>query len=289
MNLPTSPDIQIEEISPRYPIIHISNAHATASIALHGAHLTHYAPHGQPPVIFTSKAAIYKAGKPIRGGIPICWPWFGAHPDAEKKLSAHGYARSSFWILETVSSDPDGTRLTFSLPPQNNSKLHATLEFLIGKTLDLKLTTTNLGEKPVMFSEALHSYFAVSDAQKVELHGLDGRSYLDSTQTPEPKKKQHGPVRFPDEIDRIYTSGDPLDIEDPKKQHRISIKKSNSQSSIIWNPGEMKGRALVDLENSEITQFICAESGNVREQSINLAPGSAHSLTLRISATPTNS
>ena len=288
MNLPTSPDTQIEEIASGYPIIHISNAHSTASIALHGAHLTHYAPHGQSPVIFTSKEAIYKEGKAIRGGIPICWPWFGTHPDSEKKLSAHGYARSSFWVLETISSDPDGTHLTFSLPPKNNSELHATLEFFIGETLELKLTTTNHGEKPVVFSEALHSYFAVGDARKVALLGLDGRSYLDSTQTPEPKNKQHGPVHFPNEIDRIYTSDDPLVIEDPQKQRHISIKKSNSQSSIIWNPGKIKGRSLADLANSEITQFICAESGNVRKQSINLAPGSTHSLTLSIGTSQTN-
>ena len=287
MNLPKNSDIRVEELTPGYPVIHIANTHATASIALHGAHLTHYAPLGEAPVIFTSQSAIYTAGKAIRGGIPICWPWFGAHPAPNSgNFPAHGYARTSFWELENTSSSSKGTRLIFTLPPPYNSPLRASLEILIGKTLELSLTTVNQSATPQTFSEALHSYFTVTDAHTTELLGLNGRDYINSATAPETREQQSGPVHFPNEIDRIYTSTDGLTICDHEKNRCISIKKTNSRSSIVWNPGPIKGTALNDLHNDEIAQFICAESGNVREESITLPPQSSHTLTLNISTSP---
>ena len=286
MNFPNHPDLQTEEIAPGYTILHISNAHATASIALHGAHITHYAPTGQDPVIFTSQSAIFTAGKAIRGGIPICWPWFGAYPDPSKNLPAHGYARTSFWELKSITSTPNATQLILQLPPQNDAPLQATLEVSIGKTLELTLTTENQSSEPQTFSEALHSYFAVSDTKTTEVLGLDGRDFIDTSTSPETQKKQSGPVYFPEEIDRIYSSDDDLTIIDPEKNRRILLQKTNSQSTIIWNPGPVKGAALKDLGNEEINQFICAEPGNVRNQSITLAPRSTHAITLKISTKP---
>lgn len=278
--------IRIEEAQPGYPLIHISNTHADATIALHGAHLTDFTPRGEKPVIFTSQAAIYKEGKAIRGGIPVCWPWFGAHPAPEKNLPAHGYARSSFWSLTATSSDDTGTRLTFKLPSPEGAPLSAKLEFHIGKQLTLKLTTHNLSQTDQVFSEALHSYFAVGDSGKTQIIGLDGDSYIDSTIPGDPIKDQSGPVTFPGEIDRIYHSDSTLTIHDQVNQRSITIAKENSDTSIIWNPGDEKGGAMADLLDSEIQQFVCAESGNARAQSITLAPDSTHTLTLTITSQP---
>ncbi|MBT8038172.1 MAG: D-hexose-6-phosphate mutarotase [Verrucomicrobiae bacterium] len=273
-------EVWFEEVSPGYPIVRVRNASAEATIALNGAHLTNYCPLNETPVIFTSNAAIYQAGKPIRGGIPVCWPWFNAHP-SDDSLPAHGYARIHFWNLEKTESSQDGTRLVFSLAAQNHSKLAVMLEFHIGKDLQLALHTINTGKSRETFSEALHSYFNVSDSRKSLVHGLDGDPYM-NTVGQESSHQQIGPVAFPDEVDRIYHSEHQVTIDDPESQRQIVVSKSNSQSTIIWNPGEKKGASLSDLQNDEIFRFVCAESGNVRDQSITLGPGENHILLLRI-------
>jgi glucose-6-phosphate 1-epimerase len=275
--------IRIEELHPGYPIVHISNSHATATIALHGAHLTHFEPHGNKPVIFTSKAAIYKEGKAIRGGIPVCWPWFGAHPDTAQNLPAHGYARTSFWKLISASSNEEGSRLSFELPASDGAPLSATLEFFIGKTLTLKLTTKNLSPINQQFSEALHSYFVVGESTQTQVLGLDDASYIDTTGNEETLEQQDGTIDFPDEVDRIYKSSNTVVIEDLANQRKIIVDKKHSASTIVWNPGQTKGEAMADLLDAEIQQFICAESGNVRDQSITLKPDAQHTLELEIS------
>ncbi len=277
-------EIWIEEITPGYPMIHIRNAHATAAIALHGAHLTHHARLDELPIIFTSQAAIYREGTAIRGGIPICWPWFGSHPDPDKNLPAHGYARTSFWKLVSTASDINGTHLTFSLPQKEGSALSAKIEFTIGKELTLRLISANRGDNDEIISEALHSYFTVDSAQQTQVLGLDGSHYADTTVQPPAMKQQSGPVDFPDEIDRIYSSATDLIIDDQGNSRRIIVKKSGGNSTILWNPGQEKGGAMADLLDEEITQFICAESGNVLKETITLAPGGTHTLSLTISS-----
>ena len=277
-------EIWVEEITPSYPMIHIRNAHATAIIALHGAHLTHYARREEIPIIFTSQAAIFREGKAIRGGIPICWPWFGAHPDPEKNLPAHGYARISFWKLVSTASDINGTHLTFALPQKEGSDLAAIIEFTIGKELTLRLTSSNLGTTDEIISEALHSYFAVNSAQQTQILGLDGSHYTDTTVQPPTINQQSGPVDFPDEIDRIYSGATDLIVDDKGNSRRIIVKKSGSRSTIMWNPGQEKGSAMTDLLDEEVTQFICAESGNALKETITLTPGGTHTLSLTISS-----
>jgi len=276
-------EVWFEDLSTGYPAVRIHNSHATASIALHGAHLMDYCLNDDRPIIFTSKAAVFREGKAIRGGIPICWPWFGSHPNNKPAHApSHGYARKSFWNLERTESSEEGTRLVFSLPPQGKSGLMAMLEFHIGKNLQLSLHTMNGGKNPEVFSEALHSYFAVTDARQTHVHGLDGESYID-TVGEESKHMQNGPVDFPDEIDRIYQSSSEVTIEDLVNGRKIRVSKSGSDSTVVWNPGQQKGASMSDLLDEEISQFVCAESANVRDQSITLAPRENHILHLKIS------
>ncbi|MGJ8677027.1 MAG: D-hexose-6-phosphate mutarotase [Akkermansiaceae bacterium] len=279
---PTYGSISFFELAADYPAIRVVNDFASATIALHGAHVTDYTPKSSESVIFTSSKAIYRAGKAIRGGIPICWPWFNAHP-TNHDLPAHGYARTSFWVLESVSEHKAGTSLILSLPPKGESGLSASLEIHIGKSLSLTLTTTNDGVAPETYSEALHSYFCVDDSRQTLVHGLEGSSYIDTVGT-ETIRTQDGAVDFPDEVDRIYLSDVRTIIEDKLSARQITISKTGSDSTIVWNPGISKGSAMADLDSSEISKFVCVESGNAREQSITLAPGACHSIHLHIKA-----
>ena len=293
---PSHADVQVIELAPHYPAFVIDNAHAKATIALHGAHIIDYQPHGQDPIIFTSKDAAFTAGKAIRGGIPICWPWFNAHP-TDASLPSHGYARSSFWTLDTITTrsiDTDiktetsaATILTFSLPPQGNSQLSAQLEISIGKTLSLSLTTKNHGDTATTYSEALHTYFSVSDSREAELKGLDQLEYID-TVGEETTRTQSGVLTFPDEVDRIYSHHTSATLRDLINERETIISKTGSQTTITWNPGYAKGQAMADLNNEQIFQFICVETANARTQSITLAAGDEHTMTCTIGATATS-
>lgn len=263
--------VWFEELADGYPVVRVRNQHAQASVALHGAHLIDYRRNGNPPVIFTSSAAIFREGKAIRGGIPVCWPWFGA---CEGK-PAHGYARTSFWTLQ----EAEATRLVFTLPAREGYPLSVHLEFRIGKTLELVLTTTNEGDAPHTFSEALHSYFMVGDSRQTKIHGLEGAAYIDEvgeTTT----RIQNGPVTFPGEVDRIYHSDATVVLEDVASQRRIEVAKTGSRDTVVWNPGEEKGAAMSDLCDAETHRFICAESANMAGIALN--PGESHALALTI-------
>ena len=279
---PVNDEVTFSELANDYPAVSVCNQYASAKIALHGAHLIDYTPHDHQPIIFTSKAAIYKKGKAIRGGIPICWPWFNAHPSDQSKPS-HGYARTSMWSLDKVTSHKTGTTLDFSLPPAADSGLSATLQIHIGKSLSMTLTTSNDGAQPETYSEALHSYFHTEDTESTLVHGLDKASYID-TVGEEKTHIQNGAVSFPGEVDRIYHSDATVTIDDMKRERIIAISKDGSHTTIVWNPGEEKGAAMADLDNSEVKKFVCAESANARAQSITLAAGRSHSLMLNIKA-----
>lgn len=273
-------DITFTDLASDYPAIVVNNAHAKAVIALHGAHLIEYTPHHEEPVIFTSKAAIFQEGKAIRGGIPICWPWFNAHPN-NTDLPAHGYARNRFWKLDRVDSYDSGTSLIFHLPRKEDEPLAAQLEMHIGETLILTLTTTNHGSEPETYSEALHAYFSVTDSRKAELHGLDGRRYI-NTVGEETRGIQEGILTFPDEVDLIFHNDEGATLKDLENNRQIYLSKTGSNTTIAWNPGKEKGSSMADLHESEIHQFICVEAGNARRQSITLAPKQEHTIQYHI-------
>jgi glucose-6-phosphate 1-epimerase len=268
-------DIRFEELAQGYPVLRLCNRHAQAGIALHGAHLIDYRPAGGDPVIFTSSASVYCAGKAIRGGIPVCWPWFG--PGAGRP--SHGYARNNFWWLAEVEGDEEVTRLLFTLPAPEKSPLRATLEFKIGPTLSLALSTRNHGESAQVFTEALHSYFAVSDCRQTRIFGLEGANYTDTSGESATSGTQAGPVAFSGEVDRIYHSAADIVIDDGER--RVLVAQQGGRDTVVWNPGPIKGAALDDLADEQISSFICAESANT--EPLRLAAGECHTLRLAIS------
>lgn len=267
----------------------IDNHHASAAIALQGCHLISWTPINSEPVIWLSHAASLAPGKSIRGGIPICWPWFGAHPD-DDGFPAHGFARTALWqVQETYAMDDGATRISMILPQQQmpaHMWPNATnLECLItvGETLELELNTVNRSEENITLSEALHTYFAVSDVRNISIDGLDGGRYLDKVDNFKPKQQQ-GPATFSSEVDRIYLdSRDDCLIRDPGLGRRIRISKQGSDSTVVWNPWADKAARMGDLGKDGYLRMVCVESANAADNVVSLTPGAQHRLWVRYS------
>lgn len=263
--------------------VEVTNRLAEAKIALQGAHLLAWAPHGMAPVIWLSEQAKFAAGKAIRGGVPICWPWFGPHPTAAS-LPAHGFARTAPWDLHTSASLPNGaTYLSFRLMhtaqshPQWPGVAELELRVIIGQALEMELVTRNPGPQPLVISAALHTYFAVSDVRRVQLRGLDGCEYLD--QVSGEVLQQVGPVTIDGEVDRIYldSTADCL-LDDPGLQRRIRIRKRGSRTTVVWNPWIAKAAKLGDVGPEGYLRMLCVETTNAAHDVVTVAAGSAHHL-----------
>lgn len=256
---------------------------AEAHVYLHGAHVLHYQPDGQAPVLWHSRESLFETNKPIRGGIPVCWPWFGAHA-ADSTLPAHGYARLSEWVPVASSASATATTVTLRFPASQGRSAIAELTVVLGPALEVTLATTNTGTSAMPLSEALHSYFAVSDIRSVSVTGLDQECYIDTLQAGRPTLKQEGTVTFGAETDRIYidTSRECV-IADPGLHRRIRIGKQGSLSTVVWNPWIAKAARMPDFGDDEYPEMVCVETANCGPNAFSLAPGETHAMSTRIS------
>jgi glucose-6-phosphate 1-epimerase len=271
--------------------VEVSNAEASATILLQGAHLIAWTPKGEAPVIWTSPEAKFAPGKSVRGGVPVCWPWFGPHA-TRPDFPAHGFARTVMWEPIGVEALPEGTWLAFRLVANEATRAmwpHPTelvLQMVVGRTLDMDLATWNRGDTPVTIGDALHTYFAVGDVRFIKIHGLHMVEYLDKVDG-NTRKTQLGPVIIRGEVDRIYlNTPDACVIEDPKLARRIRIVKENSRSTVVWNPWIEKAAKLGDLGPEGHLHMVCVESANAAEDVVTLAPGAEHHLWVRYSVEP---
>jgi len=266
------------------PVIEIKNAQASAVISLQGAHLLSWVPKGEDEVIWLSDDAKFAPAKSVRGGIPICWPWFGAH-ESESLFPAHGFARTVYWQVKGVQQISAGeTRVTFSLDTNalDSTKTMwptptvAEYSLTISKTLKIELTTYNNSDQPIVIGQALHTYFSVDDVSHTSVYGLEDKSYLDKTD--EFKQKiQSGPVNFNSEVDRVYLqTADDIIIDDQKR--RIIIKKQGSQSTVVWNPWETVAEKMGDLGKDGYLKMLCVESANAAEDTVTINPGDNYTL-----------
>lgn len=275
------------------PVIEVFNPHASALISLQGAQVLSWIPKNEDgldaeDVIWLSQDACFAPGKSVRGGIPICWPWFGQHPENLPAYPAHGFARTCLWQVDaTEILDDDSTRIQFSLQRDSlDAQTQAmwptgasvSLMLTIGHRLELELITRNNGDTPLQISEALHTYFRIGDIDKVLLHGLDDTDYLDKPDNFK-RKHQHGPVMIEGEIDRVYldTETDCV-IEDRSLGRNIIIIKCGSHSTVVWNPGEAVAAKMGDLGPDGYRQMLCVESGNMADNTVTIAPGKTHQL-----------
>ena len=270
-------------------VAEVANAHAEASIALQGAHVMTWQPRGQEPVLWLSRFGKFAPGKSIRGGVPICWPWFGPHA-SETALPGHGFARTVMWEAKETRALPDGaTFLRFGLIETDATRAQwphpSTAELLVtvGAELRVELVTRNTGSAPFQLGEAFHTYFHVSDVADMEIKGLEGCTYLDKVGVPA-RRTQQGPIVIESEVDRVYldTEADCL-IEDRGLGRRTRIAKHGSRSAVVWNPWIEKAEKMGDFGPEGYRGMVCVETGNAADNVVTVQPGTAHSLVTVIS------
>jgi glucose-6-phosphate 1-epimerase len=261
--------------------VEVATPLARAEVYLQGAHVTAYAPHGGAPVLFLSGASRFERGVPIRGGIPIVFPWFGRKA-GDPGAPLHGPARLAEWRLEGAGADPAGAvTLVFGLDDvaglSGSARARLHYEVTIGRTLAVGLEVENPGPDALRFEDALHTYVAVADARRITVAGLEGAPYLDEADGLAPKRQGAAALVLEGETDRIYDdSRAACVVRDPAEGRRIEIAKTGSRSTVVWNPGA--GRVLPDLHSDEWMRFVCVESGNVGARAVTLAPGARHRL-----------
>jgi len=265
----------------RLPEIRIKNEYASAAIQLHGGHVSHFQPVGEEPVLWVSRNAIFQRGTALRGGIPVCWPRFCDSSEGHK-LAVHGFARTSEWGVQTTSALPDGrTQVVLRLPCSEQTlrlwphRFELLLSVTVGAELETVLSTRNTGETDFIFSEALHTYFNISDIRTVSVGGLEGCDFIgDPAGTP-----QIGPVTFECYTDRLYldTATDCV-IDDPGFGRRIRVSKTGSRNTVVWNPWAEKAQAMKDFGKDEYLTMVCVEAVNAEANAITLKPGERHRL-----------
>jgi D-hexose-6-phosphate mutarotase len=269
------------------PMVEISTPWSTAEIHLHGATVTHFQKKNEQPILWVSKFSRFEKDVPIRGGIPVIFPWFGKPAD---KPGQHGFVRQQLWEVKEVSSPPDGSVFVrLHLPGVGESPLcpGAAVEYLVGisEQLTVELVVTNNGPRSLTFENCLHTYFATGDIAGVSVSGLQGQEYLDAVQDFLPITDGMPAIRVDQEVDRVYlNSAHMTEIRDEQWQRVIRVEKENSRSTVVWNPWIAKAKRMQDYGDEEYLQMICVESGNVRTDAITLAPGAQHSLKVKLSS-----
>jgi glucose-6-phosphate 1-epimerase len=262
---------------------------AAAEIYLHGAQVTSWMPAGAEETMFLSEHSRWQDGRAIRGGIPICFPWFRSKAD-DPKAPAHGFVRTREWQLDSVIAEEGGcVAVTCSTGSDDSTRLWWPHEFrlvhrvTIGRSLHLELTVTNLGSAPFVFEEALHTYFRVGDAERVRVRGLDRVAYLDNTDGNR-EKVQSGDVALTAPTDNAYLyTRSALELIDPTLHRILRTNKKNSATTVVWNPWQQGAAALADLGDDEWRHMTCIEASNILASAVSLAPAEEHTMVARLS------
>ena len=264
----------------------LSAPEGEAIVTLQGGHVTHFQPRGERPVLWMSAQSRFEPGKPIRGGVPICFPWFGPKAGAPE-APLHGFARILSWTIRTVTPEADGSlRAVLELSAEAAARggfpreLSLSLAVTVGRSLRMELTARNVDSAAVAFEEALHSYFAVSDVRQARIRGLEGVPYVDKTAGMARQPGASEPIAIAAETDRVYlgTTGT-VTIEDPGWKRRIVVAKSGSSTTVVWNPWIAKAKAMPDFGDDEWSGMVCVETANAMDDAVTLAPGASHVMT----------
>jgi glucose-6-phosphate 1-epimerase len=269
------------------PKIRITTAEATAEIYLHGAQVTAWRPSHSDEVLFLSKESGFGAGKAIRGGIPVCFPWFGPKAD-DPKAPKHGTVRLKEWHLDRIAHEGGVVRISLSTENDAESErwwphpFRVEHHITVGRELTLDLIAHNTGAQPCTISEAQHTYYHVGSIHEVQVGGLDGVPYLDNTADNQ-EFLQHGSVTFSKATDNAYQNTEtPVTLIDPALKRRIHVEKAGSASTIVWNPWQQGAAGMGDLGNDEWPHFLCIEAANMRGSSVEIAPSQSHTMQTRI-------
>lgn len=269
-------------------------------VAQQGAQILQYQRGTQAPIIWLSEQARYQRGQSVRGGAPVCWPWFGGlarNPPTVQAMHsnppsapAHGYVRSLDWQLLGIDQLDGAVTLQFTFDsrkqplPDWPHAAELQLNIRLDHQLHLELRSRNLGTQPLVLSQALHSYFAVSDIRDVSVSGLDGCRYIETLEGWQ-ERQQQGELGFAGETDRIYLDTPTrLSIIDPGWQRRIHLDARGSRSAVLWNPWIDKATRLSQFAEDAWQRMLCIETANIWDDCITLAPGASHSLCLSLSS-----
>jgi len=273
------------------PKIHITTAQAEAEIYLHGAQVTAWRPADTAETIFLSEHSGWEDGRAIRGGIPVCFPWFRTKSD-NAKAPSHGVVRTKAWKLDSLTYDQDVVIATLSTESDEATRKFWPYDFrlvhriTVGTQLKLELITTNTGQSSFQFEEALHTYHHVGDATKAHVQGLDGATFFDNTDSNQ-KKTQQGDILFHKATDNAYlNTTSVVELIDPQLQRRIRLIKENSASTVVWNPGEAGAKALTDMGDDEWRQMVCVEACNIIQCAVTLDAGAQHTMVANIEVLP---
>jgi glucose-6-phosphate 1-epimerase len=283
--------IDLEQSPLGGPVVRLTSGRFQALVALHGAQVLNWTCDGQG-LLWLSSVARIRDGKGIRGGIPVCWPWFADHPTDPSK-PAHGFVRHRAWSLVGSHAAPDGVSISLATATtEADRKLwphraEVRVTVTLGDTLAVALETRNAGSDPFPLTEALHTYFRVADIDGVSVSGLEGIAYLDKLDG-FARKTQSGAITVAAEVDRIYLGvASPITLHDRGSGRRILIEATGSRSAVVWNPWTAKTARLGDMGAPDaFRQMICIETANAGDDVVTLAPGEAHTLgvTYRLAA-----
>jgi glucose-6-phosphate 1-epimerase len=284
------PFAKLTQAAPGFPVLQIKHPSCDAQIALHGAQVIGWTPAGHQPVLYLSPLAEFAEGKAIRGGIPVCWPWFGPHPDDATK-PAHGFARVLPWELLECEDEGGCVAIRLGLRPNETTRslwpheFEAFVEIRVGAELNVALVTHNSGDTPRQEGGALHTYLQVGDIQQVRVLGLDGSTYRDAI-AKGMRHVQEGALSIDREIDRLYEPREDVTVLDPALGRKLIIHKQGANTSVIWNPWIEKSTRLVDLPDEDYHHFLCVEATNPNDMSVRTAARGTHVLRTRISVQP---
>ena len=268
-----------------FPLIEIDNGKARALISVYAGQVLSFRPAGEAEdLLFLSKQAYYQSGKAIKGGVPICWPWFGPDPEGQGR-PAHGFVRNRPWSLASTQQTPEGeTKVVLKLVDDAVTQeiwphafnLH--IEITVGEALTLALITRNTGNRSYTITQALHTYFKVGDVHLVKMLGLETKEYLDKVDNGE-RKTQSGAVSVVDEVDRIYLDvEEALYIDDPSLKRRIRIDSSGNKTIVVWNPWSVIAAQMADLDDQDYRHMLCVETANAAEDMVQLPSGGEYRL-----------
>lgn len=276
--------------------LEVTTPSMTAAVTLAGAHLLEWTPRGEEPVLFLSKRTEMRAGKAIRGGVPVIWPWFGPRseavlpaPEGAPKSPSHGFARTAMWRLQFAAVMADEVHLTFGLGPDAESRaagfdgFRLVYQMILGRELTLRLTVANDGPDVLRFEEALHSYFAVAEIEGVRLLGTEGTEYLDKPDGMRRKRQAEAPLEFREVTDRVYLATEAAcRVEDAAGGRVVEVAKRGSRNTVVWNPWAELTAGLADMEPEGWHGMLCVETANVGEAAVSLAAGETHMMEARV-------
>jgi glucose-6-phosphate 1-epimerase len=265
------------------PKVQITSPSASGEIYLHGAQVTSWRPTGSEEVLFTSARSRWEEGRAIRGGIPVCFPWFRGKAD-NPEAPAHGFARTRSWKLEEIGHQEGTVTVTLATESDDSTRrwwphdVRLVLRVEVGLQLKLALTVFNTGASSFRFEEALHTYHHVGDVMQVSVTGLDGVTFLDNTDS-NCEKVQDGDVVMTAQTDNAYlNTSSALTLTDPVLQRKLRIEKRNSLTTVVWNPWDTGAKSMTDLGDEEWRKMACVEASNILSAAVTLAPSDAHTM-----------